>query len=187
MKAFATLLVLVLLAQTAERPQPAAALHPLDPLSTAELSLVTDALTKAGRLSGATRVVTYELAEPDKSQRARPRTARAVLYDWAAAVSSELTVDLQSRAVSAPVTIAMGDPPIRRVVIDRATEIALADKRVVQALARHGVKAADRVPFLGGLGEGTRLPRRGSTVSITASPFVWDPIGEDVVLDALGV
>ena len=187
MKSLSTLLVLLLLAQNAERPQPTAALHPLDPLSAAEISAVTDALTKAGRLSGATRVVTFELAEPDKSQRARPRAARAVLYDWASGVTTEITVDLQSRAVGAPVTIAMGDPPIRRVVIDRATEIALADKRVVQALARHGVKAIDRVTFLGGLGEGTRLPRRGSTVSITASPFVWDPIGEDVVLDGLGV
>ena len=187
MKSLSALLVLFLLAQNAERPQPAPAVHPLDPLSATEITAVTEALTKAGRLSGATRVVTFELAEPDKSQRARPRVARAVLYDWASGATTELTVDLSSRAVSAPATIAMGDPPIRRVVIDRATEIALGDKRVLAALGRHGVKATDRVTFLGGLGEGTRLPRRGSTVSITASPFVWDPIGEDVVLEGLGV
>jgi primary-amine oxidase len=187
MKSLTALLVLVLLAQNPGRPQPAVAVNPLDPLSASEISAVTEALTKAGRLAGATRVVTFELAEPDKAQRSRPRAARAVLYDWPSGVTSELIVDLQTRAVGAPTTIAMGDPPIRRVVIDRATEIALGDKRVLAALARHGVKATDRVTFLGGLGEGTRLPHRGSTIPITASPFVWDPIGEDVVLEELGV
>jgi len=187
MKSLSALLVLILLAQNAGRLQPAVAVHPLDPLSASDISAVTDALTKAGRLSGAIRVVTFELAEPDKAQRSRPRAARAVLYDWSSGVTSELIVDLQTRAVGAPTTIAMGDPPIRRVVIDRATEIALGDKRVLAALARHGVKATDRVTFLGGLGEGTRLPHRGSTIPITASPFVWDPIGEDLVLDDMGV
>jgi primary-amine oxidase len=187
MKSLSALLVLILLAQNATRPQPAVAANPLDPLSAAEIAAVTDALTKAGRLSGSTRVVMFELSEPEKAQRSRPRAARAVLYDWSSGVTSELTVDLQSRAVGAPSVIAMGDPPIRRVVIDRATEIALGDKRVLAALARHGVKATDRVTFLGGLGEGTRLPHRGSTIPITASPFVWDPIGEDVVLEELGV
>src|SRR4030095_8458547 len=30
-------------------------------------------------------------------------------------------------------------------------------------------------------------PRAGSTFAMPASPFVWDPIGEDVVLEGLGV
>ncbi len=65
-------------------------------------------------------------------------------------------------------------------VIDRATEIALADRRVVQALARRGVKDLDRITFLGGLGEGTRLPRRGSSIPIVVSPLTWDGIGNNM-------
>src|SRR5215510_12806997 len=144
MKSFSLLLVILLLAQTPAtrqpqpQPQPASTVHRLDPLSAAEITLVTDALSKAGRMPASTRVVTIELFEPDKASRSQTRVGRAVLYDWSSGVTSEMTVDLQTRAVSAATTVATGDPPIRRVVIDRATEIALGDRRVVQALARQG-------------------------------------------------
>jgi primary-amine oxidase len=190
MKSFSLLLVFLLLAQTPAprpQPQPASPVHRLDPLSAAEITIVTDALTKAGRMPASTRVVTIELSEPDKSARTQTRVGRAVLYDWSSAVTSEMTVDLQSRAVSAPTMVATGDPPVRRVVIDRATEIALGDRRVVQALARHGVTNLERITFLGGLGEGTRLPRRGSSISLIVSPFVWDPIGNDMEVRGLDV
>lgn len=194
MKSFSFLLLFVLLAQTpatprqAQPPQAAGApVHRLDPLSAAEVTLVTEALTKAGRMTGSTRVVAIELSEPDKASPSQARVGRAVLYDWSSGVSTEMTVDLQSRAVSAPTTIATDNPPIRRVVIDRATEIALGDRRVVQALARHGVKDLERVTFLGGLGEGMRLPRRGSSVPLIVSPFVWDPIGSGSEVRGLDV
>jgi primary-amine oxidase len=189
MKSFSLLLVFVLLAQTpaTRQTQPASPVHRLDPLSAAEITLVTDALTKAGRMPASTRVVTIELSEPDKSSRAQTRVGRAVLYDWTSGVSTEMTVDLQTRAVSAPTMIATGDPPVRRVVIDRATEIALADRRVVQALARHGVKDLERITFLGGLGEGMRLPRRGASVPLIVSPLVWDPIGNGMEVRGLDV
>ena len=182
MKSFSLLLAaLVLLSQTPVRPQPAASpVHRLDPLSAAEITLVTDVLSKAGRMSASIRVVTIELSEPDKAQRAQTRVGRAVLYDWSSGVTTEQTVDLQSRSVSAATTVSMGDPPLRRVVIDRATEIALADRRVVQALAGRGVKDLDRITFLGGLGEGTRLPRRGSSIPIVVSPLTWDGIGNNM-------
>jgi primary-amine oxidase len=189
MKSFSLLLVFVLLAQTpTPRPaqQPASSGHRLDPLSAAEMTLVTEALSKAGRMPASTRVVTIELLEPDKSARTQSRVGRAVLYDWSSAVTSEMTVDLQSRAVSAATTVATGDPPVRRVVLDRATEIALADRRVVDALAKRGVPL-DRVNFLGGLGEGTRLPRRGSSVPIVASPLTWDGIGNNMEVPGFDV
>jgi primary-amine oxidase len=186
MKSLSPLLVLVLLSQTPARTQPASPVHPLDPLSAAEITLVTDALSKAGRMPASVRVVTIELSEPDKSPRPQPRVGRAVVYDWSSGVTTEQTVDLQSRAVSAASTVATGDPPIRRVVIDRATEIALGDKRVLEALKRRGV-APDRVTFLGGLGEGTRLPRRGSSIPIVASPYAWDGIGNDMEVRGLDV
>jgi primary-amine oxidase len=190
MKSFSLLLVFVLLAQTpAPRPQQptASPVHRLDPLSAAEITIVTDALSKAGRMSASTRVVTMELAEPDKASRAQTRLGRAVLYDWSSGVTSEMTVDLQNRAVSAETRVATGDPPVRRVVIDRATEIALGDRRVVQALSRHGVKDLERITFLGGLGEGMRLPRRGAAIPLVVSPLVWDPIGNDMEVRGVDV
>ena len=189
MKSFSAMLIVVLLAQTPalRQTQPASPVHRLDPLSAAEIALVTDALSKAGRMPASTRVVTIELSEPDKSSRAQTRVGRAVLYDWSSGVTTEMTVDLQTRAVSAPATVATGDPPLRRVVIDRATEIALGDRRVQQALARHGVKDLERITFLGGLGEGMRLPRRGSSVPLVVSPLVWDPIGNGMEVRGLDV
>ncbi len=190
MKSFSLLLLIVLLAQTPatrQQAQPASPAHRLDPLSAAEITLVTDALSKAGRMPASTRVVTIELSEPDKSSRSATRVGRAVLYDWSSGVTSEMTVDLQSRAVSAPTTVATGDPPLRRVVIDRATEIALGDRRVTEALARHGVKDLERVTFLGGLGEGMRLPRRGASIPVVVSPLVWDPIGNGMEVRGLDV
>jgi primary-amine oxidase len=187
MKSFSLLIVFLLLAQTPARQQPANPVHRLDPLSAQEVTLVTDALSKAGRMPASVRVVTIELNEPDKSSRSQTRVGRAVLYDWSSSVTTEMTVDLQSRAVSAPTTVATGDPPVRRVVIDRATEIALGDRRVVQALARHGVKDLERITFLGGLGEGTRLPRRGGSISLIVSPLVWDPIGNGMEVRGLDV
>ena len=69
MKSFSLLLVILLLAQTpAPRVQPTAGpVHRLDPLSAAEITLVTDALSKAGRMPASVRVVTIELSEPDKA------------------------------------------------------------------------------------------------------------------------
>ena len=189
MKSFTLLLVILLLAQSpaprVQQPQTAGPAHRLDPLSAAEITLVTDAVSKAGRMPASVRVVTIELAEPDKASRSLTRVGRAVLYDWSSGVTTEMTVDLQSRAVSAATTVATGDPPLRRVVIDRATEIALGDRRVVDALKRRGVTALDRITFLGGLGEGTRLPRRGSAIPIVVSPLVWDPIGNDMEVRGL--
>ena len=191
MKSFSLLLVILLLAQTpaprVQPPQTAGPVHRLDPLSAAEITLVTDALSKAGRMPASVRVVTIELSEPDKASRSQSRLGRAVLYDWSSGVTTEMTVDLQSRAVGAASTIATGDPPVRRVVIDRATEIAVSDRRVVQALARHGVTDLNRITFLGGLGEGTRLPRRGSSVPLIVSPLVWDPIGNDMEVRGVDV
>ena len=191
MKSFSLLLAILLLAQTpAPRVQPSQTsgpVHRLDPLSAAEITLVTDALSKAGRMSPSVRVVTIELAEPDKASRSQSRVGRAVLYDWSSGATTEMTVDLQSRAVSAPTTVATGDPPIRRVVIDRATEIALGDRRVVQALARQGIKDLERITFLGGTGEGQRLPRRGSAIPIIVSPLVWDPIGNGMEVRGVDV
>ena len=185
--ALAVVLIVANAQTPARQPQPSTPVHRLDPLSAAEITLVTEALTKAGRMPESVRVVTIELSEPGKASRTQARAGRAVLYDWSSGVTTEQTVDLSSRAVSAPATIATGDPPVRRVVIDRATEIAVGDRRVVQALARRGVKDLERITFLGGLREGMRLPRRGSAIPLNISPLVWDPIGEGMEVPDFGL
>jgi primary-amine oxidase len=167
----------------AQTPQP----HRLDPLSAAEITAVTDALRAATRLTASTRVVTLELAEPNKATARPARTARAVLYDWSSGRTTEQTVDVARRAVGPASVVSTGDPPIRRVIISRANEIALSNPKVLDALRRRGVTATDRVTFLGGISEGTRLPRRGSAIPITVAPIVWDEIGEGMEIQAFGV
>jgi len=167
----------------AQTPQP----HRLDPLSAAEITAATEALRAAARLTASTRVVTLELAEPNKATARPARTARAVLYDWSSSRTTEQTVDVARRSVGPASVVSTGDPPIRRVIISRANEIALGNQRVLEALRRRGVTATDRVTFLGGISEGTRLPRRGSAIPITVSPIVWDEIGEGMEVPAFGV
>src|SRR5439155_15535210 len=84
--------------EQATRAQSPPAAHPLDPLTAAEIASVTDVLGRAGRLPASVRVVTIELAEPDKlAVVGRPsgplpaRAARAVLYDWGNGATTELT------------------------------------------------------------------------------------------------
>lgn len=165
--------------------------HPLDPLTTAEISSATAALRRADRLPPSVRVVTIELAEPDKGARSaaavQSRVARVVLYDWATGATTELTVDLQQSLVTSPATVSTGDPPVRRMVIARATEIALSDARVLEALRKRGIVALDRVTFLGGVAEGIPLGHRGAAVPLEVIAWVWDRIGEGVVLPGLRV
>src|SRR5262245_49057644 len=100
----AALLAALLLSRPAgQAPAPAPApAHRLDPLSAAEIAVATDALGKAGRLPAPVRVVTIELAEPNKTPASIPRVARAVLYDWSSGATTEMTIDLARQAVSAP-------------------------------------------------------------------------------------
>jgi primary-amine oxidase len=188
--------VLVAIALTActsqqiTKAQSAPSSHPLDPLTSAEISSVTTALERAGRLGGVVRVVTIELAEPEKqavlARSTAARMARVVLYDWATGATTELTVDIQQGLVGSTSIVATGDPPVRRMVIARATEIALSDARVVDALRRRGI-SPDRVTFLGGLAEGAPLVHRGAAILLNVSAFTWDRVGNDAVAPGLNV
>jgi primary-amine oxidase len=168
--------------------------HPLDPLTADEISRATVLLQRAGLVPPSVRMVTIELAEPEKqavlarsATALTSRHARVVLYDWATASTTELTVDLQRNLAGVPAIVSTGDPPIRRMVIARATEIALANPRVVDALRTRGVTALDRVTFLGGLGEGMKLARRGAAVPIEVSAWVWDRVGDAAIVPGLRV
>jgi primary-amine oxidase len=168
--------------------------HPLDPLTADEIATAAALLQRAGLAPASVRMVTIELAEPEKqavlarsADALHSRRARVVLYDWATAATTELTVDLRRNLAGTPAIVATGDPPVRRLVIARATEIALADKRVLDALRTRGVTALDRVTFLGGLAEGMKLARRGAAVPIEVIAWVWDRIGDASVLPGLRV
>ena len=114
-----------------------------------------------------------------QGSRSQSRVGRAVLYDWSSGVTTELTVDLQA-ARSAP------DDRRHR----RSTRAPRGDRSRNGDRARRSPRGAgagrtrrhrlDRITFLGGLGEGTRLPRRGSSIPLVVSPLVWDGIGNDM-------
>ena len=91
-----------------------------------------------------------------------------------------------ARTVASTRALGTGDPPVRHVILSRATEIAVADPRVAQALKRRGVPL-DRVTFLGGLREGGTLPQRGTARLVTVSPYVWDEVGDAAILPGFSV
>jgi primary-amine oxidase len=172
--------------------QRSAAQHPLDPLSAEEISRATSALRAAGQLQPSVRFVILEIDEPDKTRVAQaidsgpvPRVARAVLYDWAAGATVETRLDLSTSQVLST-SRRVTEPPVRHVILSRATEVALADDRVVRALKQLGVDRLDRLTFLVGLGEGEFPRRRGTARIVNASPYLWDEVGDAASLP-LGV
>ena len=170
-------------AQRAESPAPP--VHPLAPLTADEIVRTSAVLREADQLASSVRVVIVETAEPEKARVEEQmasgsvqRVARAVLYDWESGRTTETRVDLGAGSVLSTAEVATGDPPLRHVVLSRATEIAAADARVLQALRRRGITDASRVTFLGGLREGEPLERRGGSRFVNVTPYAWDAVGE---------
>jgi primary-amine oxidase len=164
--------------------QRTAAQHPLDPLSADEISRATSALRQAGQLQPSVRFVILETEEPNKARVAQAigsgrvaRVARAVLYDWNAGATIETRVDLATSAVIST-NSRVTEPPVRHVILSRATEVALADERVVRALKQAGVARLDRLTFLVNLPEGAFPRRRGNARLVNASPYLWDEVGD---------
>ena len=179
-------------AQRAASPQPLAQAglavrHPLDALSADEITRATAVLRAAGQLQPAVRFVILETDEPDKTRVAQgisgagtgriPRVARAVLYDWNAGATIETRVDLDTSGVVST-SRRVSEPPVRHVILSRANEVALADERVVRALKQAGVGNLDRLNFLVNLSEGEYPRRRGNARLVTASPYLWDEVGD---------
>lgn len=83
-------------------------MHPLEPLSAAEVSRAVALLRAAGKLTPTTRVVSVMLKEPPKAAvhagtgwAALPRSAEAVLFDNATNSCYETALDLTAGAVTA--------------------------------------------------------------------------------------
>jgi primary-amine oxidase len=172
-----------------------ATVHPLDPLGRAEILTVGETLRAAGKLTDARRFVTITLHEPEKRDAladvAAGRTRRAadvVLYDWATRVTSEATIDLARRSVTAWRDLPAGEPPVRAAIIARMDEIVRADPRWAASMRRRGFTDLSRISVLGGVnGEGQPLSTSGSDRIANAFLFLNDSGPGAETVDGLGV
>ena len=135
----------LILAAMACRPAPGQTpAHPLDGLSAAEYKRVKSILGSAGKVTADTRFHTVALEEPEKSRvrawkigTAFPRRAMAVVSEHGK--SYEALVDLNASNLISfkPVT---GEPAVLLEEVIGATDIAIADSRMIAGLAKRGFK-----------------------------------------------
>ncbi|MGH9712275.1 MAG: primary-amine oxidase [Candidatus Acidiferrales bacterium] len=130
-----------------------AADHPLDPLSQEEIVTTVQVLTKAGKVTGASRYLALELREPSKAEvlKFKPgapfsRQAFVVVHEHATRKSFEAVVDLNTKQLVSWTELHGVQPPIPG---DEEIEImkkALrADTRWQEALGRRGITDLDAV------------------------------------------
>ena len=117
--------------------------HPLDALTDSELGKVKAILTAEGKISAKTRFHSVELDEPDKAAvlawrpgTALPRRAIAVVSD--AAAVHEAAVDLSDGRMTGW-RVVTGEPALLWGEMVGAGDIAKADPRMVEGLAKRGV------------------------------------------------
>lgn len=124
--------------------------HPLDPLSTEEISRAA-AILKSGPAAAPTfRFVAINLHEPDKralkSDDALNREVDSVLIDRATGTAYEAIVDLSDGEVTKWQALPLGaQPPVMLDEFAEAEENCKKDPRVVEALAGRGLTNLDLV------------------------------------------
>jgi primary-amine oxidase len=125
--------------------QPAQPGHPLDALSGAELRQVKTILQAEGKLGPKARFHGVDLDEPDKAAvmawpgASLPRRAIAVVSE--AGTVHEAAIDLSAGRITAWRAVT-GEPALLTGELTGASDIALADPRMVGALARRGLTPA---------------------------------------------
>lgn len=136
------LAVLLWLPALAASAQDARPVHPLDALTAAELRQVQQILIAAGKLGPKTRFHTADLVEPDKAAvvawrpgMVLPRRALAVVSE--AGSVHEAAIDLTANSVTGWQAVT-GEPALLFEELTGTTALALADPRMVQALAKRG-------------------------------------------------
>ena len=159
----------------------AQAVHPLDPLSAAEITAAVEVIHESGRFGSEARFATIDLAEPDKDQVREDvsagtlrRSARALAYDWATGVPMDIEVDLAAGQITSWNDLPPGDPPIRRLVISRLNEVAKGDRAWREAMAAAGVTDLQRVNVLANLPEDTPLTMENGERFVAGGPFMMD-------------
>jgi primary-amine oxidase len=151
-----------------EKEKPAAARHPLDPLSRAEMIDAVTILREGQKLGDSFRFVSCVLLEPPKQVvrdhkpgRPMPRQAFLVLLDNASGTGYEAVVDLNEKKVVRFDALPRGVQPA--VMFDEFSECEKAVKESAEfqkALQRRGVKNVDLVmvePWSAG-NYGTEVP-----------------------------
>jgi primary-amine oxidase len=126
-------------AGSAQEARPA---HPLDALTGSELHQVKAILTAAGKLGPQARFHSVDFDEPEKAAVIawRPGTAlprRAVAVVSEAGTVHEAAIDLSAGRMTRWETVT-GEPALLFGEMTGAAEMALADLRMVQALAKRG-------------------------------------------------
>ena len=139
------LAVVLSLPQLTASAQEAKPTHPLDGLTGAELGQVKAILKAEGKIGPSARFHSVDLDEPDKAAvtawrpgTSLPRRAIAVISEPGGAVH-EAAIDLSAGRTTAwrPVT---GEPALLLGELIGAGGMALADPRMVEALAKRGLK-----------------------------------------------
>src|SRR4051812_22608684 len=139
-----TALSLSPLAVSAQQAQPA---HPLDALTGAELRQVKTILQTEGKAGPKARFHSLDLDEPDKAAVTawRPGTSlprRAIAVVSEAGTVHEAAIDLSAGRITAWQEVS-GEPALLLGELIGAEAMALADPRMVQALAKRGLAPAE--------------------------------------------
>lgn len=151
--------------------------HPLDALTGAELRQVKTILQAEGKAGAKTRFHNVDLDEPDKAAvmpwrpgASLPRRAIAVVSE--AGTAHEAAIDLSAGRVTAWQEVS-GEPALLLGELIGAEAMALADPRMVQALAKRGLAPAGVfcLPLTSGnFGASEELGRRLLKVPCYARP-----------------
>jgi primary-amine oxidase len=182
-----TALSLLSFAAVAQQAQP---LHPLDALTADELRQVRTILQTEGKTGPKARFHSVDLDEPDKAAvlgwrpgASLPRRAIAVVSE--AGTAYQAAIDLSAGRITAWQAVS-GEPALLFGEMTGAQSMALADRRMVQGLARRGL-APDQVFCLpltaGNFGGKEEVGRRLVKVPCYAKPAdsnVWARPVEDL-------
>ncbi|MBJ3778078.1 primary-amine oxidase [Acuticoccus mangrovi] len=128
------------------------ALHPLDPLTPAEIEAAVGIIKRSGEVSGDVRFVSVSLDEPDKAALAAhnagarvPRRAFVNALDIGRQHVVEASVDLDAGVIAAVEFLTGVQPGIVLEEFVMCEETVKADPKWREAVARRGVTAFDRV------------------------------------------
>lgn len=124
----------------------AAAPHPLDPLSAAEIDSVVKIVRGEPKISKSANFATIALSEPDKSVvyahkpgAAFPREALVVLHDRPSGRTVEAIVDLKGKKIRSLTERPGAQPAVLVVEYELAGEIVRKDKRWQAAMRKRGL------------------------------------------------
>jgi primary-amine oxidase len=133
--------------RTQERPTSASTVHPLEPLTSEEITRAAGLLREAGHLGEACRFVSITLREPEKSAvlaydtdgTTAAREAFAVVLDKADGKTYEAVVSLSDAAVTRWEHVPGVQPQLLLEEFFAAEEVVKSDPGVQEALRKRGI------------------------------------------------